>query len=374
MRSLAGRGAVQREHDKLFMQRALELASRGEGRTSPNPAVGAVIVRDGRILAEGYHKRAGGPHAEIAALREAAQSVRGATVYINLEPCSHHGRTPPWTDALKQAEVARVVIGMVDPNPLVAGRGIRRLRRAGIEVTCGVLRPLSLLLNEDFIAFIQTGRPFVTLKLAASLDGRIATADGDSRWISGGASRRAVHRLRNRVDAVVVGAETVRRDDPRLTCRIRGGRDPMRVVLDARLSISPTSRVCTLRSSAPTLILTSGVANAAKMQTLQERVGVEVVPIECHRNELSFPAVLKELGRRGDTHVLIEGGGQVAASAIREGVVDKLVVFYGPLLLGSEGRAMVGPLRADRVAAGVKLRRMKVEQLEQDLVVTAYLR
>jgi diaminohydroxyphosphoribosylaminopyrimidine deaminase/5-amino-6-(5-phosphoribosylamino)uracil reductase len=213
------------DHDATFMQRALDLAAKGLGRTSPNPAVGAVIIRGERVIGEGFHRRAGLPHAEIEALKRIQGSAKGATLYVTLEPCSHHGRTPPCADAVIDAGLKRVVVGMVDPNPLVRGRGIRRLRRAGIEVKTGVLRERCERLNEDFTILIQTGKPMVTLKLAASLDGRIAAASGDSQWISNDLSRHFVHELRNRVDAILVGAETVRTDDPQLTCRIRGG-DP----------------------------------------------------------------------------------------------------------------------------------------------------
>src|SRR5215471_13875108 len=209
------------ERDEVFMQRALDLAAKALGRTSPNPAVGAVIVRGGSVIGEGFHRRAGLPHAEIEALKHVRGTVAGATLYVTLEPCSHHGRTPPCADAMVSAGLKRVVVGMVDPNPLVQGRGIRRLRRAGIEVKTGVLRERCERLNEDFTTLIQTGRPMVTLKLAASLDGRIAAASGDSQWISNDLSRRLVHELRNRVDAILVGAETVRTDDPQLTCRVR---------------------------------------------------------------------------------------------------------------------------------------------------------
>jgi diaminohydroxyphosphoribosylaminopyrimidine deaminase/5-amino-6-(5-phosphoribosylamino)uracil reductase len=225
---------------------------------------------------------------------------------------------------------------MVDPNPLVRGRGVRQLRQAGIEVKTGVLRQACERLNEDFTVFIRTGRPFVTLKLAVSLDGRIATATGDSRWISGEASRRVVHELRNRADAVLVGAETVRIDDPQLTSRIRGGRDPLRVIIDGRLSINPQARVCTQRSTAATLVVTTQHA------------------------------------ARGERKRRFEQGGQTAAAALQEDVVDKVLFFYAPLLLGGDGRAMIGPLGIERVAAGLKLHTIQLYRLGDDLLVSAY--
>lgn len=354
------------------MRRALDLAAKALGRTSPNPAVGAVIVHGGRIIGEGFHRRAGLPHAEREALRRVTGTTQGATVYVNLEPCSHHGRTPPCADALVAAGIKRVVVGMIDPNPSVRGRGLRRLRRAGIQVKTGVLREECERLNEDFTCFIRTGKPLVIVKLAASLDGRIATATGDSHWISGEKSRRLVHNLRNRVDAIVVGAETVRMDDPQLTCRVRGGRDPMRVILDGRLTISPTARVCTQRSVAPTLVVTVEESGQAEKRSQLERRGVEVMCLPGKDGRLRFRPLLEELGRRGVKSILIEGGGQIVAAALREGVVDKVVFFYAPLLLGSEGRAMIGPLGVDRIDAGCKLHTMEVQRIGSDIMISAY--
>ncbi|HXG19426.1 MAG TPA: bifunctional diaminohydroxyphosphoribosylaminopyrimidine deaminase/5-amino-6-(5-phosphoribosylamino)uracil reductase RibD [Methylomirabilota bacterium] len=361
------------QQDEIYMQRALDLAAKALGRTSPNPAVGAVVVRGGRIIGEGFHRRAGLPHAEIEALRKIKGSAKGATLYVNLEPCSHHGRTPPCVDAVIHAGFKRVVIGMVDPNPLVQGSGIRRLRRAGIEVTVGVLREQCQRLNEDFVTFIQTGRPMVILKLAASLDGRIATANGDSHWISGALSRRLVHELRNRVDAILVGAETVRLDDPQLTCRIRGGRDPLRIILDGRLTISPTARVCTQSSAAKTVVVTAENGGADHKRAALEQQGVEVLGFPAKQGRIRLTPLLQELGRRGIKSVMIEGGGQVAAAALQEGVVDKVFFFYGPTLLGGEGRPMIGPLGIDRVAAGLKLHTIELHRLEDDVLVTGYI-
>lgn len=354
------------------MQQALDLAAQGLGRTSPNPAVGAVIVRGGRIIGEGFHRRAGLPHAEIEALSRVEGSARGATLYVNLEPCAHHGRTPPCVEALIEAGLKRVVVGMVDPNPLVRGRGLRRLRQAGIAVETGVLKEKCERLNEDFALFIRTGRPMVSLKLAASLDGRIAAASGDARWISGATSRRLVHELRNLVDAVLVGAETVRADNPQLTCRIRGGRDPLRVILDGRLTIDPDARVCTQRSSARTMIVTTEENHNHEKKSVLEQRGVEVLCLPGEQGRVQVLSLLQELARRGVKHLLLEGGGEAAAAALRENVVDKVWFFYGPLLLGSEGRPMIGPLGIDRVAAGLKLHTIEVHKLNRDVLMTGY--
>lgn len=363
---------AQNAADEKFMQRALDLAAKALGRTSPNPAVGAVIVRNRRIIGEGFHRRAGLPHAEIEALRRVQGSARGATLYVNLEPCSHHGRTPPCTDALVAAGLRRVVVGMVDPNPLVRGRGLRRLRQAGIEVKAGVLKKKCERLNEDFATFIRTGRPFVTLKLAASLDGRIATASGDSKWISSESSRHLVHELRNRVDAVLVGAETVRTDDPQLTCRLRGGRDPLRIILDGRLTISPDARVCTQPSTAPTVIVTAEENGHSEKKNRMERLGVEILSLPGEQGRVQLPPLMATLGKRGIKHVLIEGGGQVAAAALRAGIVNKVLFFYGPKLLGSESRPMIGPLGITHVIDGLTLHEVTLYHLESDVVVSAY--
>ena len=357
--------------DEVFMQRAVDLAMRAQGRTSPNPVVGAVVVRGRRVIGEGYHRQAGLPHAEIEALRKTQHPVRRTTVYVNLEPCSHHGRTPPCVDVLIEAGVKRVVVGMTDPNPRVRGRGIRRLRRAGIAVTTGVLKETCKRINEDFAVCIQTGKPFVTLKLAASLDGRIAAASGDARWISGVASRRVVHELRNYVDAIIVGAETVKADNPQLTCRIRGGRDPLRVILDGHLSVSPGAQVCTQQSKATTLIATTQRAASLRGVAFKKN-GVEVASFPGRRGRISLSSVLESLATRGAKHVLIEGGGQVAATALQEGVVNKVVFFYGPVLLGGDGQAMLGPLGIVRVADGLKLRTMQLDQIGKDVMVSGY--
>ena len=359
--------------DAAYMQRALDLAARALGRTSPNPAVGAVLVRGNRIIGEGFHRKAGRPHAEIEALKNLTDAAAGATLYVNLEPCSHHGRTPPCADAVIQAGIKRVVIGMADPNPLVKGRGTRRLRRAGIEVQTGVLRQACEQLNEDFSLFIRTGRPMVTLKLAASLDGRIATVSGDSRWISGASSRRFVHELRNQVDAILVGSGTVNSDNPQLTCRIRGGRDPLRVILDSRLSTNPHAQTYTQKSTASTLIATTQAGAKKRHRFAQLDPGqVEIVALPAQNRRVPIQLVLAELGKRGIKHVLIEGGGQVAAAALHENVVDKVLFFYGPILLGGDGQAMIGTLGISQVAAGKKLHTVQVTQRGEDVVVSAY--
>lgn len=348
------------------MREALRLARRGLGRTSPNPSVGAVVVRNGRIVGRGYTRPVGGPHAEVVALRDAGEKARGATLYVTLEPCAHHGRTPPCTDAVRAAGIRRVVIASRDPNPKVGGDGAGRLRRAGLEITTDVLRREGDEAIRFFRKHVTTGLPWVTLKLAASLDGRIATASGDSRWVTGEAARRLVHELRDTHDAVLVGAETVLRDDPALTCRHRGGRDPLRVVLDGRLRLPESAQV--VREG--TLILTRKGAPAAKVARLRRR-GATVVEVRGSGSAISWRAALAALGARDVCSLLVEGGGVVAATALRAAGVDELLLFYAPKLVGGEGRPMVADLGIRRMAGALPLQVVDVSRVGDDLLVAA---
>lgn len=327
--------------DASMMALALAEARKGLGHTRPNPAVGCVIVRGGRVLAKGHHAVAGGPHAEIVALRKIVQrAARGATMYVTLEPCCHHGKTPPCTDALIAARPARVVIGTRDPNPRVAGRGIRVLRAAGIEVVVGVLETECREVVRGFSHWVRTGRPWVQLKLAASLDGRIATRTGASKWISSPESRRIVQQMRSRADAVLVGVGTVLADDPRLTCRMAGARQPLRVVLDRRLR-TPTDARAVRGPGACLVVCQRGLA--PRKRGALEAAGAEILEVPASE-PAAWRALLAELGRRGLHEALLEGGGTVAASALRARVVNGLTFFYNPRLIGGDGIAMVGPL------------------------------
>ncbi|MBI2364899.1 MAG: bifunctional diaminohydroxyphosphoribosylaminopyrimidine deaminase/5-amino-6-(5-phosphoribosylamino)uracil reductase RibD [Deltaproteobacteria bacterium] len=351
---------------------ACRLALKAAGRTSPNPMVGAVLVRGKRIVATGYHPFAGADHAEIVALKRAGAKARGATLYINLEPCSHQGRTPPCTDALIRAGIKEVVAGMKDPNPRVAGRGFARLRRAGIRVRSGLLGEECRTLNEAFVKFITRRLPFVTLKLAASLDGKIATASGDARWISGADSRAMVHRMRNHVDGVLVGSGTAIADDPQLTCRIRGGRNPWRIVVDGRLRIRPSARLFHQRDPGKTIVVTSTRAPAAKARALESR-GAQVWRFPLCGGEISWMALLRGLADSRMLSVLIEGGATVAASALRAKIVDKVIFFYAPKILGGDGRVMIDSLGIRRVDRLLRIRRLAFRKSGEDLLVTGYL-
>jgi diaminohydroxyphosphoribosylaminopyrimidine deaminase / 5-amino-6-(5-phosphoribosylamino)uracil reductase len=359
--------------DRRYMRTACRLAEKAAGRTSPNPMVGAVLVRDGKMIASGFHQFAGGDHAEIVALKKAGTKAKGATLYINLEPCNHYGRTPPCTRSLIAAGVKEVVVGMKDPNPLVSGKGLRALARAGIKVRSGVLQEECRVLNEAFTKFITRGVPFVTLKLAASLDGKIATASGDARWISCEESRATVHLLRNRYDAVLVGAGTVVVDNPQLTCRIAGGRDPWRIILDARLRIPLDAEFLRQRGSDKNIIVTSSTAPAAKIRAV-ENLGATVWRMPAREGAVRWLPLLKKLAKTGIASVLIEGGATTAAGALKEKMVDKMLIFYAPKLLGGEGRYMIDSLGVQHVKQSVKLQNLKVQKSGADLLVSGYLK
>lgn len=354
------------------MRQALRLARRGLGRTSPNPPVGAVVVASGRVVGRGFHRRAGGPHGEVIALQEAGCRARGATLYVTLEPCNHHGRTPPCTEAIVAAGIKRVVVGVADPNPHVAGGGARRLRAHGIRVDMGVEHEPCAQLIRGFAKHVRTGLPYVTLKLAASMDGRIATVTGASRWITGERARKLVHRLRNQVDAVMVGAGTVIADDPSLTCRLPGGRDPLRIVVDGRLRVPLSARVLTKQAAPGTIIAT--VSRKPRTIEALRRRGATVLVLPGRGGLLSIRRLLAELGKRGVTSVLIEGGGSLGAAALRDGAVDEFLCFYAPKLIGGDGRPVLGPLGVVRLADAVSLANVRLMRLGEDVLVRAAVR
>jgi diaminohydroxyphosphoribosylaminopyrimidine deaminase/5-amino-6-(5-phosphoribosylamino)uracil reductase len=363
--------AVGPEEVRL-MRRALRLAARGLGRTSPNPVVGALVVQHGRVLATGYHRRAGLDHAEVAALRKLGGRAPGADLYVTLEPCDHHGRTPPCTQTVIDAGVRRVFVGMRDPHPLVNGRGIARLRRAGLEVIVGVAEEECRRLNESFVCVHEHGRPFVAWKAAVTLDGRIATRRGDARWVTGAAARAIGHELRDTYDAILVGARTVSVDDPRLTTRLgRGrGRDPVRVVVDGGLRTPPTARLLRSGSAAPTIIAGTRGAPSARQRRLV-RAGAEVLMLP-GRGAVRPRALLGALLRRGILSVLIEGGGETAAPFFAAGLVDKVVLFVAPKLLGGDGVPAIGPLGLRRMEQAIRLEGLAYRRVGEDAMITGY--
>lgn len=358
--------------DRAHMAGALRQAARARGRTSPNPMVGCVIVRDSQVLATGYHLAAGLPHAEAAALAKLDHKAPGATVYVNLEPCSHFGRTPPCADALIRAGVARVVVGMIDPNPRVSGAGIQRLRDAGIQVEVGVLEAECRRLNEAFSHYIQTGRPFVTLKSAFTLDGRIATRTGASRWITSPAARRRAHRLRSEHDAVLVGVGTVLADDPRLTVREGGrkGARPLRVVLDTHLRTPPSAAVCDT-AAAPTLIYCGPDAKPHRAAALGAR-GVEIQAVPVVEGRVDLASAMKDLGARQRLSLMVEGGGQIAGALVDQGLVNRYALFVAPRIFGGDGApGFVGGRGVEEPAAAPTLIYREVRRVGPDLYIDA---
>lgn len=353
-----------------LMRQALRLAKKGVGKTSPNPAVGSVIVKGGRVIGSGWHRKAGGPHAEIEALRDAGAAAKGAELVVTLEPCCHFGRTPPCTGAIISSGVRKVIIGAPDPNPKVSGKGASALREAGVEVVEGVLSRECSSINEAYNKFITTGLPFVTLKLAASLDGRIAALGGESKWITSPESRRAVHRMRAASDAVMVGAETALKDDPELTVRLARGADPVRVVLDSSMRLPVTSRVFAgaREGKAGLIIFTSGDAEEKRVRRAVE-AGAEIIRLPSSKGGLSLKKALRALGAAGLTSVLVEGGGTLAASFLKEGLVDSLVVFYGPMVIGGDGLAMVAPLSLGRLKDCPRFTDVRARKSGEDVVV-----
>jgi len=359
-----------------FMALALRLAAKGRGKTSPNPMVGALVVKDGRIVGHGYHHGPGKPHAEIIALNQAGRRAKGATLYVTLEPCCHLlKRTPPCVPTIIQSGVWQVVVAMADPNSQVKGRGIVALRRAGIAVTTEVAQEKASQLNRWYSHWATTGRPYVILKAGMTLDGKVATAKGESRWITGWLARQDAHRLRSLVDAVVVGVGTILHDDPTLTARLSdrplklAPRQPLRVVLDSWLRTPSTAKVCAKQGLAKTLIATTSRASRPRRRSV-ERAGVEVVSIVAKNGRVSFSALLKILGKRGITSLLIEGGSTVNASALREKLVNHVVLYLAPTLMGGQdAKAMIGDRGPKRLAQVRKLRHVSVRRMGNDLVV-----
>lgn len=356
--------------DVRFLRRALRLARRGLGRTSPNPAVGAVVVRDGEVVGEGFHEGPGRPHAEVVALAEAGERARGATLYVSLEPCTQHGRTPPCAPQVIEAGIARAVIGCIDPSPREQGAGSAALAAAGIDVVVGELVTEAEDLIAGFSSRVLRARPLVTVKLAMSLDGRVAAADGSSRWVTGPTARRDVHRLRGWSDAVLTGIGTIAADDPSLTCRLRGykGRQPLRVVLDSTGRISPGATV--LDEAAPTLVCTTAKAPEEALAEIRAR-GAEVMRFPSRDGRVDLAAVLAELGRREVCDLLIEGGPTVAGECVERGLADRFVFYLAPKLLGQVGLSAIAGVVVPNIADARELTITGVHRVGADIRVDA---
>jgi len=367
-------GGQLRGENIYYMQMALETAGKALGRTSPNPMVGAVVVRDGQVVGSGYHARAGTPHAEVHALREAGAKACGATLYVTLEPCCHHGRTGPCTEAVIKAGITKVVVAMEDPNPKVAGKGVKILQNAGITVETGVLEEQSRRLNEVFIKYISTRLPFVVMKTAMSLDGKIATASGESQWITGPASRAMVHRLRDRYDAILVGVGTVLADNPSLTTRLSegGGKDPVRVVLDSRAMTPVDAQIITQSSHSPTIIVTTSDAPRVKLQQLSD-AGAQIMQLSADDNGICLHELLCKLAEREITSLLVEGGTRVNGTFINSNLVDKVCWFIAPKIIG--GHAAPGPVGGIGITAladAMKLSDISLQRYGEDIGIEGY--
>ena len=360
--------------DEEYMRQALSLAQYATGRTSPNPMVGAVIVREGRVVGQGWHKQAGTPHAEINALQQAGELAKGATIYVTLEPCSHHGRTGPCADALILAGITRVIVAMADPNPLVAGQGINKLRKAGIEVVEGVLSREAAKLNEVFIKWISTKMPFIHLKSAMSLDGKIASYTGHSQWITGAAARNRVHILRDNCDAILVGIGTVLADNPSLTTRLSyQGKNPTRVIVDSKARTPLTANVVA-DGLAKTIIAVTDKAPEERVNALRA-CGVEVLITESKHDGVNLSLLFKELGKRQITSLLVEGGASINASLLEDNLVDKVHWFIAPKIIG--GNNAPGPIAGQGIADVNKanlLEDIETESVGEDILISAYMR
>lgn len=359
-------------NEEIFMGWAIRLAKKALGRTSPNPTVGAVVVKNSRILGTGFHERAGEPHAEINALRKVGPEARGADLYVNLEPCNHFGKTGPCTKAIVDSGIKRVIIGMEDPNPLVSGKGIKELKENGIEVKVGVLEEKCRKLNEMFVKYIITKTPFVILKAAASLDGKVATKNGESKWITSEKARHMVHKVRNQVDAVMVGIGTVLKDDPLLTTRLKSnrGKDAIRIVVDSSLRIPLEAKI--LSTPSHTIVVTTDKASADRIAKLKER-GVEVLVMPSKKDKVDLRELIIELGKREIISVLLEGGPTLSASALEAGIVDKVLFFYAPKIIGGEkAPGIIAGEGIDSLTKAISFKDIKGRKIGEDFLLEGY--
>jgi diaminohydroxyphosphoribosylaminopyrimidine deaminase/5-amino-6-(5-phosphoribosylamino)uracil reductase len=356
--------------DEFFMKRALKLAIKGKGHASPNPMVGALIVKEGKIIGEGYHKKFGENHAEINAINHASESIEGATFYVTLEPCSHYGKTPPCAERIVDVKASRVVIGTTDPNPLVSGKGIEILENHGIKTKVGILQRECVALNEKYFKFIKTRIPFVTLKYAQTIDGRIATSATHSQWISSGPSLKYAHKLRSHHDGILVGIGTVLKDDPDLTVRLVRGRNPLRIVCDSNLQIPVNARILQNQKKAKTLVATTPRCSGEKLASL-EGMGIEVLVIDKDGdNHVDLKKLLVELGKREISSVLVEGGSKIITSLVKEKLFDRMMIITAPKILG-KGIEAIGDLGIEKMIDSIGLTFERVYRKGDDVVIDA---
>lgn len=356
---------------QYFMQRAIQLAARGLGRTSPNPVVGAVLVKNKRVVGEGYHQQAGGPHAEILALRQAGEQARGATMYVSLEPCCHHGKTPPCVPEIAAAGVSNVVVGLVDPDPRVSGGGIKQLREAGVSVELADedSQEQCAEINRAFICRLKRGRPYITLKFASSLDGKIASRTGRSKYISGEEARRWVHRERNAHDAIMVGINTIRLDDPELTAREPEGRTPIKIVVDAAGRLPENAKIFQQAENGVLLLTTP-----RGQQAVKPRDGLDLIVTEDENGQVDLPLALRLLAERGINSILLEGGSRLNGSMLDRGLIDRVAGFVAPILVGGqEAVSPIGGFGVDCVGDALRLREVGWSTLGPDLLIEGFL-
>jgi diaminohydroxyphosphoribosylaminopyrimidine deaminase / 5-amino-6-(5-phosphoribosylamino)uracil reductase len=357
------------------MKMALELAEKGIGYTNPNPLVGAVIVKDGRIIGEGYHEVYGSSHAEVNAFKNASEDVTGATMYVTLEPCSHYGNTPPCAKAIVEKGIKKVIIGLKDPNPLVSGRGIKILQDSGIEVAAGILEEEGRKLNEIFLKYITTKLPFCIMKTAMTLDGKIATCTGDSKWITGELSRKYVHQLRHRVAGIMVGIGTVLADDPMLNTRLEDneGSDPIRIIIDSSARIPLEAKVLNLNSKARTIIATTEKADKEKIKALEEK-GAEVIVTPFKNKMVDLAFLMKNLGENKIDSILLEGGSKINYAALEEGIVDKVNAFIAPKIIGGDNaKTPVGGVGKTFMKEAIALKDIDIQRFGNDIMIEGYI-
>lgn len=353
--------------DKQYMQRALELAVKGEGSVNPNPLVGAVIVKDNKVIGEGYHERYGEGHAEVNAFKNATEDVEGATMYVTLEPCSHYGKTPPCARKIVEKKIKRVVIGSTDPNPLVAGNGVKILKENGIEVVTGVLEKECRDMNYIFNKFIVTKKPFVIMKTAMTLDGKIASTTGDSMWITGEEARKYVHKIRNKVAAIMVGIGTVLKDNPELTCRIENGVNPVRVIVDSKGRIPIDTKVINIKDTSCTIVATTNDIDIEKAKALEDR-GVKI--IKTQGNKVDLNELMVKLGEMKIDSILLEGGSTLNFSALEAGIVDKVQAFIAPKMIGGESaKTPVGGEGIKLINDAIYLDDIDIKRFGQDILI-----
>ena len=358
-----------------YMKLALELAKKGIGRVHPNPMVGAVIVKDGKILGQGYHKKCGEGHAEVNAFKDAEEkneNVEGAEMYVTLEPCSHFGKTPPCADKIIEKKISKVFIGTLDPNPLVAGRGVKKLKDAGIYVEYGILESECYKLNEVFMKYIVKKEPFAVMKTGMSLDGKIATYSGESKWITEERSREDVHNLRNELTGIMVGINTVLKDNPQLTCRVNGGRNPIRIIVDSNLKIPMDCKIVNTAKEVETIIATTDKANLDKINSLEDK-GVKIIVVPSKNGKVNLKELMTILGKLKIDSILLEGGGTLNFSALEEGIVDKVKIYIAPKIIGGkDSKTPIEGKGIDNLKDAFKITNLSVSTIGEDILVEGY--